>query len=163
MGEHDQFPGKVPGEIVEVYRRPVPCPGRVPGEIVEVYRQPDHREVVERYSRALPVAHPHAEEDLPDLLTDLLPPPAAKRSPRPEEAGNTRADIRAGKVPLRQKRRRRNSMHRRGRSSMLRTRRPMPGMPSLRLCCPGCTLPRQAQGLRQRPLLPLLSISPDGR
>ncbi len=110
MGEHDQFPGKVPGEIVEVYRRPVPCPGRVPGEIVEVYRQPDHREVVERYSRALPVAHPHAEEDLPDLLTDLLPPPAAKRSPRPEEAGNTRADIRAGKVPLRQKRRRRTGL-----------------------------------------------------
>ena len=36
MGVFEQHRGEFPGEIVEVYRRPVPIPGREPGEIVEV-------------------------------------------------------------------------------------------------------------------------------
>lgn len=34
--------------------------GRLPGEIVEIYRQPDPCEVVETYVRPLPSSHPHA-------------------------------------------------------------------------------------------------------
>lgn len=132
MGEHEQMRGAngVPGEIVEVYRRPAPCPGRVPGEIVEVYRQPDRREVVERYERALPSAHPHAErrgrpgthrnpppqaEELPDLLTDLLPPPDARNTERANDSAfrltpPPGVNPRMKKVPLRQKRKRRTGL-----------------------------------------------------
>lgn len=48
--------GRLPGEIVEVYRAPRRLGGdRDPREIIEVYRQPDCREVVEVYSRPVPV------------------------------------------------------------------------------------------------------------
>ena len=50
MGEREQA-GRLPGEIVEIYR--APCP-RDPREVVEIYRQPDSREIVEIYSRPIP-------------------------------------------------------------------------------------------------------------
>lgn len=55
MGEWEQA-GRLPGEIVEVYRAPLRNGGaeRDPREIVEVYRQPDRREVVEFYRRPVP-------------------------------------------------------------------------------------------------------------
>ncbi len=48
--------GRLPGEIVEIYRAPLRSGGepRDPREIVEVYRQPDCREVVESYRRPVP-------------------------------------------------------------------------------------------------------------
>lgn len=55
MAEHEEL-GRLPGEIVEVYRAPHPGGGlRDPREVIEVYRQPDAREVVEVYSRPVPV------------------------------------------------------------------------------------------------------------
>ena len=58
MGEHEEA-GRLPGEIVEVYRAPLPPAGRQdPREVVEAYRQPDPREVVEVYSRAVPGGQP---------------------------------------------------------------------------------------------------------
>ncbi len=55
MGEWEQA-GRLPGEIVEVYRSPFSkgAEARDPREIVEVYRQPDRREVVESYRRPVP-------------------------------------------------------------------------------------------------------------
>ena len=53
MGEREEA-GRLPGEIVEVYRSPLPGEERDCREIVEVYRQPDPREVVEVYRRAVP-------------------------------------------------------------------------------------------------------------
>ena len=53
MGEHEQA-GRLPGEIVEVYRAPLRREARDPREIIEVYRQPDRREVVEVYRRPVP-------------------------------------------------------------------------------------------------------------
>lgn len=52
MGEWEQA-GRLPGEIVEVYRAPLQTGGakRDPREIVEIYRQRDPREVVETYCR----------------------------------------------------------------------------------------------------------------
>ncbi len=51
MGEHEE---RAPGEVVETYRAPCRLGGD-PREVVEVYRQPDRREVVEVYTRPLPV------------------------------------------------------------------------------------------------------------
>ena len=48
--------GRLPGEVVEVYRAPLPGRTRDPREVIEVYRQPDTREVVEVYSRPIPVS-----------------------------------------------------------------------------------------------------------
>ena len=53
MGEREKA-GRLPGEVMEVYRRPLPSPlrkeeARDPREIVSVYRQRDPREVVEVY------------------------------------------------------------------------------------------------------------------
>lgn len=54
MGEQEEN-GRLPGEIVEVYRAPRRTGGEGdPREVVEVYRQPDSREVVEVYRRPLP-------------------------------------------------------------------------------------------------------------
>nr|WP_325232845.1 trypsin-like peptidase domain-containing protein [uncultured Oscillibacter sp.] len=53
MGEHEQA-GRLPGEIVEVYRAPLRREARDPREIIEVYRQPDRREVVEVYRCPVP-------------------------------------------------------------------------------------------------------------
>ncbi|WP_297311450.1 S1C family serine protease [uncultured Oscillibacter sp.] len=54
MGEREEA-GRLPGEIVEVYRSPLPGSAeRDPREIVVSYRQPDPREVVEVYRRAIP-------------------------------------------------------------------------------------------------------------
>ena len=54
MGEREEN-GRLPGEIVEVYRAPRRFGGEGdPREVVEVYRQPDSREVVESYRRPLP-------------------------------------------------------------------------------------------------------------
>ena len=54
MGEREEN-GRLPGEIVEVYRAPRRSGGEGdPREVVEVYRQPDSREVVESYRRPLP-------------------------------------------------------------------------------------------------------------
>lgn len=54
MGESEQA-GRAPGEVVEVYRAPLPGRGeRDPREVVEAYRQRDPREVVEVYSRPVP-------------------------------------------------------------------------------------------------------------
>ncbi len=54
MGEREEA-GRLPGEIVEIYRAPrLPGGDRDVREVVEVYRQPDPREVVETYSRPLP-------------------------------------------------------------------------------------------------------------
>ena len=53
MGEREQA-GRLPGEIVEVYRPPLRREARDPREIIEVYRQPDRREVVEVYRRPVP-------------------------------------------------------------------------------------------------------------
>ncbi len=54
MGEREEN-GRLPGEIVEVYRAPRRSGGEGdPREVVEVYRQPDPREVVESYRRPLP-------------------------------------------------------------------------------------------------------------
>lgn len=55
MGEREEA-GRLPGEIVEVYRAPLRGSGtpRDPREITEVYRQPDRREVVEVYTRPVP-------------------------------------------------------------------------------------------------------------
>nr|WP_325212854.1 trypsin-like peptidase domain-containing protein [uncultured Oscillibacter sp.] len=52
MGERERA-GRLPGEIVEVYRAPLRS-ARDPREVVEVYRQPDRREVVETYRRPVP-------------------------------------------------------------------------------------------------------------
>ena len=54
MGEREES-GRLPGEIVETYRAPLP-PGeaRDPREVVEAYRQRDPREVVEAYCRPVP-------------------------------------------------------------------------------------------------------------
>ncbi len=77
MGEREQA-GRLPGEIVEVYRAPLRTGGqRDPREITEVYRQPDPREVVESYCRPVPGGR-----------TD--PPPARKgrsRRPRSRKSG----------------------------------------------------------------------------
>jgi len=61
MAEREEA-GRLPGEIVEVFRAPRPAGGPHPGggprdprEVIEVYRQPDVREVVETYSRPVPV------------------------------------------------------------------------------------------------------------
>ena len=54
MGEREEN-GRLPGEIVEVYRAPRRSGGEGdPREVVEVYRQPNLREVVESYRRPLP-------------------------------------------------------------------------------------------------------------
>ena len=55
MGEREQA-GRLPGEIVEVYRAPLRNGEgeRDPREIVEAYRQRDPREVVESYCRPVP-------------------------------------------------------------------------------------------------------------
>ena len=54
MGEREET-GRLPGEIVEVYRAPRRSgETRDPREIVEVYRPPDPREVVEVYRRPVP-------------------------------------------------------------------------------------------------------------
>lgn len=53
MGEREEA-GRLPGEIVEVYRAPLRGGERDPREVVETYRQPDAREVVEIYSRPVP-------------------------------------------------------------------------------------------------------------
>ena len=53
MGEREQA-GRLPGEIVETYRAPLPGGERDPREVVASYRQPDPREVVEIYSRPVP-------------------------------------------------------------------------------------------------------------
>lgn len=110
MGVFEQHRGEFPGEIVEVYRRPVPIPGREPGEIVEVYRQRDRREVVEQYRRALPV-HPAEPAQEPDLLTDLFPPPR-KTENRPLERPAPQAAEKpsAAMIPLRQRRRRKTGL-----------------------------------------------------
>ena len=51
MGEREEN-GRLPGEIVEVYRAPRRSGGEGdPREVVEVYRQPDSREVLETYRR----------------------------------------------------------------------------------------------------------------
>lgn len=68
MGEREQA-GRLPGEIVETYRAPLPGGGeRDPREVVASYRQPDPREVVEIYSRPVP--------------TGVRKPPAASRTRR---------------------------------------------------------------------------------
>ena len=49
MGEREEN-GRLPGEIVEVYRAPRRTGGEGdPREVVVVYRQPDSREVVVSY------------------------------------------------------------------------------------------------------------------
>ena len=60
MGEREQA-GRLPGEIVEVYRAPLRREARDPREIIEVYRQPDRREVVEVYRRPVPGRRAPAE------------------------------------------------------------------------------------------------------
>ena len=68
MGEREQA-GRLPGEIVETYRAPLPGGGeRDPREVVASYRQPDPREVVEIYSRPVPAG--------------VRKPPAASRTRR---------------------------------------------------------------------------------
>ncbi|WP_297999389.1 S1C family serine protease [uncultured Oscillibacter sp.] len=68
MGEREQA-GRLPGEIVEAYRAPLPGGGeRDPREVVASYRQPDPREVVEIYSRPVPAG--------------VRKPPAASRTRR---------------------------------------------------------------------------------
>ena len=68
MGEREQA-GRLPGEIVETYRAPLPGGGeRDPREVVASYRQPDPREVVEIYSRPIPAG--------------VRKPPAASRTRR---------------------------------------------------------------------------------
>ena len=67
MGEREQA-GRLPGEIVEAYRAPLPGGERDPREVVASYRQPDPREVVEIYSRPVPAGVPK--------------PPAASRTGR---------------------------------------------------------------------------------
>lgn len=62
MGEREKA-GRLPGEVIEVYRRALPPSmrreeKRDPREVVSVYRPPDPREVVEVYSRSLPVRNP---------------------------------------------------------------------------------------------------------
>ncbi len=111
MGAYEQRRGELPGEIVEVYRRPVPVPGREPGEIVEVYRQRDRREVVEQYRRSLPV-HPVKRPKEPDLLTDLFPPPKKTEIPFPPERPAVQAaeGNAAAVIPLRQRRRRKSGL-----------------------------------------------------
>ena len=110
MGVFEQRRGEFPGEIVEVYRRPVPIPGREPGEIIEVYRQRDRREVVEQYRRTLP-AHTAEPAQEPDLLTDLFPPPR-KTENRPLERSALQAAEKpsAAMIPLRQRRRRKTGL-----------------------------------------------------
>ena len=54
MAGHEEA-GRLPGEIVEIYRAPALSGGkRDPREVVEVYRQRDPREVVEVYRRPVP-------------------------------------------------------------------------------------------------------------
>ena len=58
MGEREGA-GRIPGEVIEVYRRALPpslrrTEERDPREVVSVYRPPDVREVVEVYSRPVP-------------------------------------------------------------------------------------------------------------
>ena len=67
MGEREQA-GRLPGEIVETYRAPLPGGERDPREGVASYRQPDPREVVEIYSRPVPAG--------------VRKPPAASRTRR---------------------------------------------------------------------------------
>ena len=67
MGEREQA-GRLPGEIVETYRAPLPGGERDPREVVASYRQPDPREVVEIYSRPVPAG--------------VRKPPAASRKRR---------------------------------------------------------------------------------
>ncbi len=67
MGEREQD-GRLPGEIVEAYRAPLPGGERDPREVVTSYRQPDPREVVEIYSRPVPAG--------------VRKPPAASRTRR---------------------------------------------------------------------------------
>ncbi|MCI9114931.1 MAG: PDZ domain-containing protein [Oscillibacter sp.] len=67
MGEREQA-GRLPGEIVEAYRAPLPGGERDPREVVASYRQPDPREVVEIYSRPVPAG--------------VRKPPAASRTRR---------------------------------------------------------------------------------
>lgn len=56
MAEYKEEIGRLPGEIVEVYRAPRrPGGERDPREIIEVYRPRDRREIVEVYSRPVPV------------------------------------------------------------------------------------------------------------
>lgn len=62
MGEHEEA-GRLPGEVIEVYRRALPpslrrMEERDPREVVSVYRPPDAREVVEIYSRPVPGRRP---------------------------------------------------------------------------------------------------------
>lgn len=73
MGEHTES-GRLPGEIVEIYRAPCSGGERDPREVVEVYRQPDSREVVEVYSRPIPQGRGRKGA--------LTVPPAGKRSKR---------------------------------------------------------------------------------
>lgn len=111
MGEYTQRRGDLPGEIVEVYRRPLPVPGREPGEIVEVYRQRDSREVVERYSRPLPGWKPETVLEQPDLLTDLFPEPkkGPERAPS-RRAARTAPEPATAFIPLRQRRRKKSGL-----------------------------------------------------
>lgn len=67
MGDREQA-GRLPGEIVEAYRAPLPGGERDPREVVASYRQPDPREVVEIYSRPVPAG--------------VRKPPAASRTRR---------------------------------------------------------------------------------
>ena len=67
MGEREEA-GRLPGEIVEAYRAPLPGGERDPREVVASYRQPDPREVVEIYSRPVPAG--------------VRKPPAASRTRR---------------------------------------------------------------------------------
>ena len=67
MGEREQA-GRLPGEIVEAYRAPLPGGERDPREVVASYRQPDPREVVEIYCRPVPAG--------------VRKPPAASRTRR---------------------------------------------------------------------------------
>ena len=67
MGEREQA-GRLPGEIVETYRAPLPGGERDPREVVASYRQPDPREGVEIYSRPVPAG--------------VRKPPAASRTRR---------------------------------------------------------------------------------
>ena len=127
MGEYTQGRGNEPGEIVEIYRRPLAVPGREPGEIVEVYRPRDKREVVEQYSRPMPRGTEREAQKMacraegnptqPGLLTGLFPQPE-KPVERPEavpDVSNPQAFWQpqyaaASMVPLRQRRRKRTGL-----------------------------------------------------
>lgn len=92
MGEHEE--NQAGREVVMTYSRRLPggwrfgsegTPngGRLPGEIVEVYRQPDPREVVEHYCRPLPETYSARQAASPLELWDIpIPAPVADRAAR---------------------------------------------------------------------------------